>query len=131
MNTFIKLSIVAVLLGTLTLVVADPIHTLNWTKPPVYVDGTAIPAMDTLINTIYCGTTSGGPYPVSFPVADPTAPPLTQDFVNLVGGNPGTYYCVIDTYSTFYDTRGEVSNEVNFTVAPIRVPAKIVDFRIQ
>jgi len=127
--------VIAVAAGVLlsAMVFGLPVKTFDWTGPDQYVDGTPIPTMDTITFEISCGTSSGGPYNVHYPINDPDVPPHMQDLETLVQGNPGTYYCVNRAYSTFYDAWSANSNEINFTVVAqdlVRVPMPPTNFQI-
>ena len=124
MNKTLKAIVLLVLLGAVSVVIALPDKTFSWTGPTEYVDGTPIPATDTITYTIKCGNKSGGPYPVEFSAS---ASPLFQDLSALVQNMPGVYYCVAVAHSATYNTSSAYSDQVNFTVTAsdlTRVPSK-------
>lgn len=117
MKKLFQAFIAAVLLGSLT-IQADPFKSIDYQKASQYTNGNPIPQNETLTETIRCGTTSGGPYPVEIAVTTPGAPPAIEDFGPCVNGTPGTYYIVAVHHSLLYGTTSEESNEANFTVTP-------------
>jgi len=110
---FVKVCVAVVLLASLTLQ-ADPFLTVAYTKATEYDDGTPIPTEETLTETMYCGTVSGGPYDVEIAVT--YGPPAYEDFAPCVKGMFGTFYLVMVHHSELTGLTSEYSNEVSFFI---------------
>lgn len=99
-----------VLILTAVIGLAAPITTFNATPPTNYEDGTVIPTTDVLSYSIYCGTTSGGPYfIVQSGLTNLTDAPV--DVGSCVTA-PGTYFFVATATSSAFGTESGFSNEV-------------------
>ena len=112
----LKIVIALTLLGSLT-ISADPLKTWSWTDPVRYENGQNIPTGDLITRTLKCGNTSGGPYS-SQTIFVSQSSPSVEDMVFVVGGVPGTYYCVSTVWSLEFLSESGPSNEANFIVVP-------------
>lgn len=88
---------------------AAPDATLSATAPTQYVDGTMIPATDTLTYKVYCGSVQGD-YPFVFDVPNLDVG-TTIDISACVQGTPGTFYFTATATSTVHSTESDYSNE--------------------
>lgn len=99
----------------LALFIAGPVlatdATVSATAPTQYVDGTMIPATDTMTYKIYCGSDSGvHPFVFDAPNLDVGT---TIDITACVAGSPGTYWFVATATSTVHVTESGDSNEIS------------------
>ena len=99
---------------------AQPIKTWSWDDPVTYVNGDNIPGGDLTNRMLHCGVIQGGPYPAT-QVLDMQAAPSIEDMAFVVGGIPGTYYCVSTVDSIVGVTTSDFSNEVTFTVFAVDI----------
>jgi hypothetical protein len=116
MKKYLHLFIASILLGSIT-IQADPTKEWSWTPPTEYENTILIPAGDLVNYTLHCSNNAGPPYEAS-KTFNMQTPPSTDDMDFIVGGLPGTYYCVSTVDSLAYLTTSGYSNEVNFTVLP-------------
>lgn len=116
MKKIFQFVIAAILLGSLT-IQADPVKTWNWTPPTQYENGSAIPGGDLENYTLHCSNTAGPPYEASRIFGMQVSPSI-EDMDFIVGGVPGTYFCVSTVASVAHGSTSGYSNEVNFTVVP-------------
>ncbi len=116
MKRGIQIFVAFVLLGSLT-IDAAPFKDWFWNDPTTYENGQQIPAGDLASRTLKCGSTLGGPYTMETLFVS-QAPPSNEDMAFVVNGIPGDYYCISTVWSLTYMAESQVSNEVNFTVAP-------------
>ena len=115
MRKFITIGLVisALILGLIAS--AAPNSNFTWTEPTNYENGTVIDATTDLITyNLYCGTTTGGPYTfvTEFLGGNSAA---NVDVGSCINGTPGTYYFVLTSNSTLYNTESVFSNELVVT----------------
>lgn len=118
MKKLSRIVISFVLLGSVTITLAVPDETFLCTPPTNYENGQTIPVSDALSFRLYCGTSSGGPYPDSESfICEPAG--SVKDVAFVVKDTPGTYYCVSTAVSSAHNLESAVSNERNFTVTSV------------
>lgn len=105
-----KILLFAALLSLAGVVGSAPNAGFSAQAPTTYVDGTTIPASDSISYRVYCSRDGGQNFAYTYDT--PTLAPGTQiDVASCVQGTPGTYYFFARAISSVYGTESLPSQE--------------------